>query len=165
MEGNLHPALARIAASYDNIVEQFSQGLINSLEARARINELTARDDNGVLWRLDPDTALWQYLTISSEWKTATPPTSGLVLPTGHDISGNVRVFNPDSMISFSETEKNYSIETSRDTDNHGNIFRQRYKYVFVSIVIVLLSYLIYRSFEPLATDVIAPGEKPIDSR
>jgi hypothetical protein len=170
VDTNLHPSLARLASTYDNIVEQYSQGLISAIEARKRITELSARDDNGVIWRLDPDTALWQYLTIQNTWKTATPPTSGLVLPTGHDISGNIRSYNPDSRIEFTEEATAAVAEgldlpdPNPDSKNFRTI-QKNYKYILLPLIAILVSYLIYRAFEPVVYDVIAPGERPIDSR
>jgi len=165
---DLHPALARLAASYDSIVEQFSQGLLTSSQARERTLELTARDDNGVIWRLDPDTALWQYFTINNDWKTGVPPISGIVLPTGHDVSGNLRAFNPDSRIEFSNVAQeglihNEITEGILRTDSKK--LWSKYKLALLSIVIVIVSYLVFKAFDPTISDVIAPGEIPIETR
>ena len=165
---DLHPALARLAASYDIIVEHFSQGLISSAQARERTLELTARDDNGVIWRLDPDTALWQYFTINNDWKTGVPPVSGIVLQTGHDVSGNLRTFNPDSRIEFTHVPHLGLTHPESDKEppnpDHKRIFN-KYKLALLSIVIVLVSYLVFKAFDPTISDVIAPGEIPIETR
>jgi hypothetical protein len=165
---DLHPALARLAASYDAIVEQFSQGLLTSSQARERTLELTARDDNGVIWRLDPDTALWQYFTINNDWKTGIPPISGIVLPTGHDVSGNLRTFNPDSRIEFTHVSPE-GLSNPEEKNKYRNSEPKRlfnnYKLALISIVIVIVSYLIFKAFDPTISDVIAPGEIPIETR
>ena len=86
MDGTLHPALARIAASYDEIVLEFQQGRLTAPESRRRITALVARDDNGVEWSIDPDSGRWRYRTKWGEFAYADPPGFGMVPVTAHDL-------------------------------------------------------------------------------
>ena len=87
MSGSLHPNLARLAASYDQLVTACNRGEIEPAAAIARMSELTARDDNGVLWRLSAATGTWQRATIAGAWVADTPPAWGLATPTAHDLT------------------------------------------------------------------------------
>lgn len=86
MDSTLHPALARIAASYDEIVLEFQQGRLTAPESRRRIMSLVARDDNGVEWSIDPDSGRWRYRTTWGEFAYADPPGFGMVPVTAHDL-------------------------------------------------------------------------------
>jgi len=82
----LHPSLARIAASYDEILLEFQQGRLSSAESRRRILALVARDDNGVEWSIDPENGRWRYRTKWGEFAHAEPPTFGMLQATAHDL-------------------------------------------------------------------------------
>lgn len=97
----LHPALARVAVAYDELCMQWSTKQITGTEAKARMHELVARDDTGVMWKIDPESGQWVRRTRAGDWMPGTPPTSGLVLPTPHDLTGTDRLLNPDSRVTF----------------------------------------------------------------
>lgn len=75
--GSLHPNIARIAASYDMIIEQMTQGRLTPAQARAQIEQLEARDDQGVRWSIDPDTGEWIRKTLMGDTQFDTPPAYG----------------------------------------------------------------------------------------
>jgi hypothetical protein len=102
-EPTLHPNLARIAAQYDDVLRRFSLRQIDNAAAQAEISALQARDDEGVIWRLDPKDASWLRKARDGSWIKGEPPRSGLATPTAHDLSRDPRVFNPDSRIRFEE--------------------------------------------------------------
>jgi hypothetical protein len=87
MDFALHPNLAQIAASYDDICERVQLGLITGPEARTAIMGLVARDDTGVQWTISPDDGLWYRRTRTGELVADTPPRSGIPTPSGWDVS------------------------------------------------------------------------------
>jgi hypothetical protein len=97
----LHPNLARIAAEYDEVHRRFALGMLDAASAQAEILSLQARDDEGVIWRIDPRSGAWLRRDREGRWVTGTPPTSGLATPTPHDLTAGNGSFNPDSRISF----------------------------------------------------------------
>lgn len=107
-EQSLHPNLARIAAEYDRIVAQFARKEISVTEARGRVTALVARDDEGTLWSIDPDTAEWRYRSHSGMYVRGTPPTYGFPSPSPHQVSmpTKPRESNPDRTIVFSRIDE-----------------------------------------------------------
>jgi len=101
MSEPLHPNLARMAARYDEIFQRWSSGHIDATQAKTEIASLVARDDEGVLWSINPVTGGWLRKNLNGEIVEGTPPTYGLATPTAHDISSNPNSFNPDNRISF----------------------------------------------------------------
>lgn len=95
----LHPNLARIAAAYDNVVERYASGVLTAAQAKAELNSLQARDDQGVVWAIDPHTGDWRRRTRAGDWVLDRPPAYGLATPTAHDLSNATGTFNPDSRI------------------------------------------------------------------
>lgn len=96
----LHPNLARLAAAYDEIFERWSRRELQPSEARGQIMALVTRDDQGVQWRLHPDTGVWQRQTIHGDWVEGAPPTYGLATPTAHDLSAGTAA-NPDGRLAL----------------------------------------------------------------
>lgn len=104
MERSLHPSLARIAASYDEILLEFQQGRLSAPESRRRILALVARDDNGVEWSIDPDSGRWRYRTKWGEFAHGEPPGFGMVQATAHDLgAGSGR--SPDDRVTMQEVD------------------------------------------------------------
>jgi hypothetical protein len=103
---SLHPNLARIAAAYDHIVERFRRGELTPLAARAEILALAARDDEGTIWSIDPDTGAWLRRTVLGDVVPDTPPTYGLPTVTPFDLSHNPGAFNPDERIHFAPVDE-----------------------------------------------------------
>jgi hypothetical protein len=105
MAAPLHPNLARLAATYDDIFARWSRGQIDAELARREISALVARDDDGILWSIDPENGEWLRRTITGELVAGTPPAYGLATPTPHDISQNRGAFNPDLNIHMHKVE------------------------------------------------------------
>jgi len=84
----LHPNLAKMAASYDDICEQFSRNQLTAEEARVRITSLVGRDDQGVQWCISPDDGNWYRVTVSGRLVRDEPPQAGVATYTGWDLSG-----------------------------------------------------------------------------
>lgn len=101
----LHPNLARLAAAYDEIFERYASSRIDAVQARMEISALVARDDEGILWSIDPDSGEWLRRTITGELVVSKPPTYGLATPTPHDVSSNDEAFNPDTRIGFARVD------------------------------------------------------------
>lgn len=95
MERPYHPALARMAAQYDDVLAQLRAGMLSDAEARRKVTMLAARDDSGVEWTIDPDTGSWRYRNSSGGFSYASPPSLGSLpdLPSDVGSSG----FRPGS--------------------------------------------------------------------
>jgi len=91
----LHPELAKIAERYDEIVNLCKINKISIYKANGLIGKLTARDDNGVYWSIDPRNGKWFYIDIENNKIFAEPPTFGAI---NYDIN------------LLSETKKNHNI-------------------------------------------------------
>jgi hypothetical protein len=103
----LHPNLARIGAAYDQVQARAASGEISATQARAEIMHLVARDDEGVLWSIDPSSGNWMRRTIAGELVFDTPPTYGVATPTAHDLTRSpTGAFNPDSNLIFHEVDE-----------------------------------------------------------
>lgn len=107
MTAPLHPNLARIAAAYDEVQARASRGEISVTQAKAEVMHLVARDDEGVLWSIDPSSGQWLRRTLAGKLELDTPPTYGVATPTAHDLTRRpTGVFNPDSRILFSDVDE-----------------------------------------------------------
>jgi hypothetical protein len=104
----LHPNLARLAAAYDNIVERYARAEIDPRQARAEIAGLVARDDEGVLWSIDPDTAKWKYRDRSGDVHVGQPPAYGYPSPSPFQISqpAKSRGHDPDHRVSMQPVDE-----------------------------------------------------------
>lgn len=91
----LHPNLARLAASYDDILEQFTRNQLSAEQARQRISALVSRDDQGVQWCISPDDGQWYRVTIHNQLVRDEPPEVGLATYTGWDLSGGDPMADP----------------------------------------------------------------------
>lgn len=95
-EPTLHPNLAKIAASYDEIIDRLNRRTITPATAREQIAQLEARDDDGIRWSIDPGSGAWTRKTVFGdvEFDTA-PPTFGYATPDAFDLTPNAQAFNP----------------------------------------------------------------------
>ena len=78
---SLHPNIARMAAAYDQVIAQMSRGQLTGAQARAKIDQLEARDDQGVRWSVDPDTGQYVRKTLMGDTQYDTPPVVGYQTP------------------------------------------------------------------------------------
>lgn len=95
----LHPNLARIAASYQDLVSIYATGRIDASVASVRARELVARDDLGVLWTINPKDGGWLRCIHDGSWVPAVPPTAGYATLTAAHLSGG---HNDDASLMFS---------------------------------------------------------------
>lgn len=89
MEFALHPNLAQLAASYDDICSQVEMSLMSPADARSAILALVTRDDAGVQWCISPDDGQWYRRTRTGEMVMDSPPRSGIQTPSGWDVSSS----------------------------------------------------------------------------
>lgn len=92
---NLHPNLARMAAAYDQIIEQLDAGMITATQARSRIDQLEAKDDQGTRWSIDPESGDFVRRTAFGELEFGTPPAFGVASLDAFTISDPDRDDNP----------------------------------------------------------------------
>jgi hypothetical protein len=107
MASSLHPNLARLAAAYDDVMERYAHRQLSPQQARDQILALVARDDNGVVWSISPDTGRWQYRNSHNELVAAEPPAYGFASLTAHDLTTASDAYDPDARISFYEVDDN----------------------------------------------------------
>ena len=105
MPKSLHPNLAKLAASYDDILMRYSTGVLSAAQARAEITTLVARDDDGILWTIDPDSGQWMRRTRTGDLVASEPPSYGLATPTPHDLSTSPNGFVPDHFVELHEVD------------------------------------------------------------
>lgn len=84
----LHPNLARLAASYDDIMERYTKNQLTEKEAKELIKNLVARDDQGIQWAIDPEDGQWFRYTLKGMKVKDSPPEAGIATHTGWDVSG-----------------------------------------------------------------------------
>lgn len=94
----LPPSLAKIAAMYDDIYFAFSNGTLDQEGAMNKLNDLYARDDQGVLWHIGVDGA-WYCQNFQGDWVPGEPPEYGMPVISAKDVSNNTNAFNPDSFV------------------------------------------------------------------
>ncbi len=83
----LHPNLQKLAAAYRQLHHRWASGELDATETRQRIAALVARDDQGVQWRLDPNTGEWERQLHDGSWQQTNPPTYGLPTLSAADVS------------------------------------------------------------------------------
>lgn len=92
----LHPNLARLAAAYDAIIGQMDCNQLTAVQARARISQLEARDDQGVRWSIDPDTGQFIRKTAFGDSEYDTPPKWGVQTDDAFSYTSDPLVENPN---------------------------------------------------------------------
>lgn len=96
MSEGLHPNLAAIYEVYNEIIWQWNAGHLKEDEAIARIGELSAKDDQGVIWCISPFDGEWYRQSYDgTTLERADPPRAGMRSVTPFDVSGNQDAFNP----------------------------------------------------------------------
>jgi hypothetical protein len=83
----LHPNLAQLVAARDEILERWRAGNVDWSDARRQMLALVARDDQGVLWMLNPDDGAWYRRTRDGRLERDVPPSFGVATPTAFDLS------------------------------------------------------------------------------
>lgn len=102
----VHPNVARLAAAYDSILDQLDRGQLTSVQARAKISQLEARDDQGVRWSIDPDTGGYVRKTAFGEMEYDAPPMWGVRTNDAFDYTANPLVENPNSRLVHVQMEQ-----------------------------------------------------------
>jgi hypothetical protein len=158
VENTLHPNLARIAASYQQILGRHSRGEIALTIAHGEIRELVARDDEGVQWTINPRDGGWLFLSRNGQWMPADPPRSGFATITPHDLremnNQHAVSYNPDWDITLEKAESERLIAVAAHT---GARAKKRLKIVVSAAVVVLIGALVW-SITQREVEEIAPG-------
>lgn len=74
---SLHPNLAKIALRYDEIIEAYQRKEFDEQGAYQLLANLNARDDNGVLWRINAVSGSWEFKQFNGLWSQGEPPIFG----------------------------------------------------------------------------------------
>lgn len=120
----LHPNLAKLAANYDEIIERYANGTLGAVAAQREIAALVARDDEGILWSIDPTTGDWLRKTRSGELVPGEPPAYGLETATPHDISGARRNYLSEERVHLLEVDDELLYSPSRFAGSTRNLAR-----------------------------------------
>jgi hypothetical protein len=88
----LHPELARVAVAYQDLVQRFALGRIDSTQASVQARELVARDDDGTMWTINPRDGGWLRCSVFGEWAPGEPPCSGFTTLSAWGLSGRAGV-------------------------------------------------------------------------
>ena len=75
---SLHPNLARIDLRYDETIQKFNEHQLDASQTLSILQTLVARDDNGVVWAIDPHSGKWVYRDIKGEFIPGEPPVYGV---------------------------------------------------------------------------------------
>jgi hypothetical protein len=164
VENSLHPNLARLAASYQQILGRLNTGTIDLAHAHLEIRELIARDDEGVQWTINPRDGGWLFLSRNGDWMPATPPPSGFATLTPHDLRDFTNeapvAYNPDWDLALArvETPATGLVGSTRRAarssfDTRDTKFRVA---VAAAAVVALLVFAVM--LKSNRTELIAPG-------
>lgn len=105
-EPTLHPNLASLASSYDEILRELAAGRINTAQARSAIAQLQARDDQGIRWSIDPDTGAWVRVTALGDLEfDDSPPASGYRTADAFDFGAHPAAFNPNDQVHLTSAD------------------------------------------------------------
>lgn len=99
MAERYHPKIAEMAATYDEIIHLYGQGRVDMDTAKRQVADLAARDDQGVIWRINPENGNFYRETFDGRYVEDEPPEWGISTPSARDISGNPGAFNPGAYI------------------------------------------------------------------
>lgn len=162
----LHPNLARIAASYQEICDRFGRGTIDTAQAALEIRDLVARDDDGVQWTINPRDGGWLFCSKQHGWQPGMPPQSGLATLTAHDLSdrhsaGSQMHYNPDADISWTEVsdEDGRTLAGATRRVEHQPAGEQRTRRTVVLLVAVAIAAAAAVGLYA-ATDGVGSGEQ-----
>jgi hypothetical protein len=164
VENSLHPNLARLAASYQQILGRLNTGTINLAQAHVEIRELVARDDEGVQWTINPRDGGWLFLSRNGEWMPAAPPASGFATLTPHDLRNFTNeapvAYNPDWDLSLQRVDaptEGLVGATRRAASVTASPINRRTAVLIAGVVAVGLASLSWLLFSR-DTEMLAPG-------
>lgn len=124
----LHPNLARIAVSYQELAKNYANGVIDAATATVRSRELVARDDAGVMWTINPRDGGWLRCLHNGTWVPGEPPRQGFANLTPWQINGD---FGPDYGLSYTERDSSSAVtwQIARNQERLENVSRPRWMY------------------------------------
>jgi len=174
MSKPLHPNLARLAASYDMIFERFSSGSIDVKQAKSEIAALSARDDQGVIWSIDPDSGKWLRLTRSGQTIEDEPPTYGLATATPFELSGSGAP-DPDSRLEMGVVNENLSrapgqytgmtrqVGFTSETGGSGFDWEKHKRTITIAgIAVAIVASALFLGFHHFGKTNLAPAPAPV---
>lgn len=88
--GDLHPSLARLRVRYEQVLDDLACGRITAETARELLDDLWARDDLGVLWRINPVSGAWERHDGDGRLVPDDPPGYGTLVPPPAQLSTGV---------------------------------------------------------------------------
>lgn len=164
VETSLHPNLARIAASYQQILGRMQRGELSVTHAHVEIRELIARDDDGVQWTINPADGGWLFLSRNGSWMPADPPKSGYATLTPHDlraVAGDMPVaYNPDwdlTMQRAAESRNGLRGSTRRRVPAIAQSKVQVWRWVVIAAAAAIAALMLW-TLAGRDAELIAPG-------
>lgn len=113
----IHPALARVLVAYVQLADAVDAGIISEDEAHLRAEELAAKDDQGVWWRIDSSDGEWYRQLADGNWVRQQPPEYGIPVVTPYEVSvpvlGPAAMPNPVTVTTFEQQPQPSSFQTA----------------------------------------------------
>lgn len=130
----LHPNLARIAVSYQDIAKSYANGSIDAATATVRARELVARDDTGVMWTINPRDGGWLRCLHNGTWVPGEPPREGFANLTPWQLYGTG---GPDHSLSYTAAKDSSGAtwQIARNRELVSNANRPRWVYPVLLVV------------------------------
>lgn len=147
---SLHPNLARIALRYDETINKFNEKQLDSKQTLSILESLVARDDNGVLWAINPVTGGWVYKNVNGEFVTGQPPVYGIAGLKSIDLDDKANLDN-DWNISKIEIDQSliYPIGSLNGSTYLENLKDSKKKielsYLVGIVFLLIVVYITYR--------------------
>lgn len=147
---DLHPNLARIAFRYQDVAGRYARGELDPATANREIQELVARDDQGLAWTINPADGGWLYWSRAGNWVAGNPPTSGLAGLSPHDLTNPGDITNPDHSLTMRKVDDNGTSlvgSTRRKAKSLRPVQRPRWVYPAIAVVAVLVVIFVLLAF------------------
>ena len=122
MTSPLHPNLGRLAAAYDQIVEDHRCNKISSREARGLIATLICRDDTGLLWAINPDSGKWSFRNLRGDLVEAEPPRYGIASAKPSDLDDRTKNDFDDRLTFFEVDPTHFSLPFADGTKHTSRL-------------------------------------------
>ena len=130
----LHPNLARIAVSYQDLAKNYANGVIDASTATVLARELVARDDSGVMWTINPRDGGWLRCLHNGTWVPGDPPRDGFANLTPWQMYGTS---GPDHRLSYAakSDSNNSTWQIARNRERLEHTERPRWVYPVLLVV------------------------------
>lgn len=159
----LHPNLARLTVRYDDIYAEMVSGVITKAQARELMNQLAERDDQGVVWKIDPDTGEFMRVTAFGDLEHDAPPTSGVLTADAFTYSPTANQRDPMARLTLltdDQFNEGYEVPVVAATTEKPSLLAMLFKFKWW-IVAVMGVAVVVAGCVMLKPASVAPGMEP----